>query len=268
MAERFEYRSENSNKFWEPRVQGENLTVNFGRIDTRGQIKSRAFTSSEKAGQEMAKVIREKLAKGYRPTHDTILRILENSPSGGAPEAIGSVCLTEHMEDELISNLTDWLTACIHYRMDPEQFSRSWNKFLEGDEEITGGLGEELAEEILGYPDGASEVPDLYEEAYKSNADRFIPFNDNGFISVVAAKGDPGAKAIEQAVLDNDQAEIVTAGGNLWPDELGPGSPILSLTVALVPAGRAILRGGREIEVNEYLDDEEDDEGVEENENT
>ena len=62
---RFELKDEQSNKFWEVQVQGKTLRVNFGRMGTEGQSKSKAFANPQQATAEMEKLIREKTAKGY-----------------------------------------------------------------------------------------------------------------------------------------------------------------------------------------------------------
>ena len=62
---RFEFKDGKSNKFWEVQVQGKTLQVNFGRIGTEGQSKTKAFTNPQQATAEMEKLIREKTGKGY-----------------------------------------------------------------------------------------------------------------------------------------------------------------------------------------------------------
>src|SRR5579871_2092270 len=54
-----------SSKFWEGTVEGASLTVFFGKIGTKGQTKTKEFPSAEKAQAELAKLIKEKLGKGY-----------------------------------------------------------------------------------------------------------------------------------------------------------------------------------------------------------
>lgn len=62
---RFEFIDGKSSKFWEITVSNEELTVNYGRIGTQGQSKTKAFASEAAAQAEAAKLIREKTGKGY-----------------------------------------------------------------------------------------------------------------------------------------------------------------------------------------------------------
>jgi predicted DNA-binding WGR domain protein/cell wall assembly regulator SMI1 len=54
-----------SNKFWEGTVDGDAITVRFGKIGSDGQTKTTKFASAAEAGKELAKLIKQKLAKGY-----------------------------------------------------------------------------------------------------------------------------------------------------------------------------------------------------------
>ncbi len=54
-----------SNKFWEATVEAEVLTVRWGKVGTAGQSKSKPFASTAAAEKELAKLIKEKLGKGY-----------------------------------------------------------------------------------------------------------------------------------------------------------------------------------------------------------
>src|SRR5579883_641425 len=54
-----------SNKFWEGTVDGNTLTVRFGKIGTAGQTKSTDFASAAEAEKELGKLIKQKHAKGY-----------------------------------------------------------------------------------------------------------------------------------------------------------------------------------------------------------
>ncbi len=54
-----------SSKFWEGAVEGKNLVVRWGKIGTEGQTKTKALASAEKAEAELAKLVKEKLGKGY-----------------------------------------------------------------------------------------------------------------------------------------------------------------------------------------------------------
>ncbi|HEY0770001.1 MAG TPA: AAA domain-containing protein, partial [Sphingobacteriaceae bacterium] len=64
--ERLEFKDATSNKFWEAAVDGQKLVVRFGRIGTKGQTQLKSFASQEVAQKEKEKMVREKIAKGYK----------------------------------------------------------------------------------------------------------------------------------------------------------------------------------------------------------
>ncbi len=72
MTRRFICTEDGARKFWHITLNDTDVSVSFGRIGTKGQSQSRAFTTSEAARKEHAKLIRSKLAKGY----------VEESPPG------------------------------------------------------------------------------------------------------------------------------------------------------------------------------------------
>ena len=57
-----------SSKFWEGTVDGNTVTVRFGKIGTAGQTKTTEFDGVAEAEKELAKLIKQKLAKGYVET--------------------------------------------------------------------------------------------------------------------------------------------------------------------------------------------------------
>jgi predicted DNA-binding WGR domain protein len=62
---RFEFSVGSSNKFWEIRRNGNEVTIRFGRIDTHGQSQGKSFPTEAAAARHANKLVREKLAKGY-----------------------------------------------------------------------------------------------------------------------------------------------------------------------------------------------------------
>jgi predicted DNA-binding WGR domain protein len=62
---RFEFREDNSSKFWEIAREGTSVTVRFGRIGTNGQVQTKSFDSEKKAEAEHDKLVKEKTKKGY-----------------------------------------------------------------------------------------------------------------------------------------------------------------------------------------------------------
>ncbi len=63
--QRYELVEGTSSKFWEVEVKGSDLTVNYGRIGTAGQSKTKSFGDAAAAQKEMDKLVREKTGKGY-----------------------------------------------------------------------------------------------------------------------------------------------------------------------------------------------------------
>jgi predicted DNA-binding WGR domain protein len=66
MTRRFEFEEGGSSKFWEVSVDGSDMTVNYGRIGTSGQSKTKGFASGDAAQKEADKLILEKTKKGYQ----------------------------------------------------------------------------------------------------------------------------------------------------------------------------------------------------------
>jgi uncharacterized protein (TIGR02996 family) len=64
----FTFSDATSHKFWNIDVQGNSLTVTYGRIGAKGQTQTKTFASAAKAEAEADKLVKEKLAKGYRET--------------------------------------------------------------------------------------------------------------------------------------------------------------------------------------------------------
>ncbi len=64
---RFEFRQGSSQKYWEILPVGNQVTVRFGRIGTRGQFQFKSFADEAAATQHAEKLIREKTGKGYKP---------------------------------------------------------------------------------------------------------------------------------------------------------------------------------------------------------
>lgn len=62
----FENTEDNSSKFWEVSVAGNEVTTRWGRIGSKGQSKTKAFASPEAAAAERVSLIESKLAGGYR----------------------------------------------------------------------------------------------------------------------------------------------------------------------------------------------------------
>ncbi|HYV36304.1 MAG TPA: DNA ligase [Gemmataceae bacterium] len=65
-ARRFELSDGGSNKFWEIAIDCTEVTVKFGRIDTKGQTNVKSFADAAAAAKHAAKLVEEKTTKGYR----------------------------------------------------------------------------------------------------------------------------------------------------------------------------------------------------------
>jgi predicted DNA-binding WGR domain protein len=75
-----------SNKFWEVTLEGNTLTVHWGKIGTAGQSKKKVFPDGAKARNELAKLVKEKLDKGYRGDNaEDATRTVRERPAA-APE--------------------------------------------------------------------------------------------------------------------------------------------------------------------------------------
>ncbi|MEQ1569477.1 MAG: DNA ligase [Myxococcota bacterium] len=62
---RFEFTEDGSSKFWEVEQSGPTFTTTWGRIGTDGQSKTKDAGSDAAAAREVAKLVAEKVGKGY-----------------------------------------------------------------------------------------------------------------------------------------------------------------------------------------------------------
>jgi len=72
-----EYKDDKSHKFWEIEQGETQFTVTYGKINTNGQSKTKDFDSEEEARLEAAKLIKQKLKKGYVDI-STSTKVLKN----------------------------------------------------------------------------------------------------------------------------------------------------------------------------------------------
>jgi predicted DNA-binding WGR domain protein len=61
-----EFSDGKSSKFWEITLSGNSHTVRFGRVGRDGQEMSKSFSTPQQARTDFERLIRQKLAKGYR----------------------------------------------------------------------------------------------------------------------------------------------------------------------------------------------------------
>jgi DNA ligase 1 len=67
---RFEFSEGKSNKFWEIAINGNEVTVKYGRIGTDGQTNAKSLADEEAAAKHAAKLVEDKVEKGYREITD------------------------------------------------------------------------------------------------------------------------------------------------------------------------------------------------------
>jgi uncharacterized protein (TIGR02996 family) len=89
----FTFSDAKSHKFWNIELQGDKLTVTYGRIGSAGQTQTKAFKDAAAAQKEHDKLVKEKLAKGYQ----------ETTPSA-KPQPRS---MREALEEELVANPDD-----------------------------------------------------------------------------------------------------------------------------------------------------------------
>lgn len=65
MKRYFEFQDSKSYKFWQIEIEETSFTVTYGKIGTAGQVKVSNFDSEEKTQKEIAKIVAEKIKKGY-----------------------------------------------------------------------------------------------------------------------------------------------------------------------------------------------------------
>jgi len=114
-VKRFELIEGASSKFWEVGVTGCELTVRYGRIGTSGQSKTKCLADSAAAHKEQAKLIKEKVSKGYAAvavTDEVGCLTLEAPPPVQPVEIVEPVAAPIHWPQGGMQ-WTDDLRACI-----------------------------------------------------------------------------------------------------------------------------------------------------------
>ena len=88
---RLEFDDGKSRKFWEISVEGNAHTITFGRIGSAGQIKKKEFASPQAAQADAAKLVAQKLKKGYSEASEAE----EESPAAPGPVGAKKVSLKD-----------------------------------------------------------------------------------------------------------------------------------------------------------------------------
>src|SRR3989338_5017262 len=124
--------------------------------------------------------------------------------------------------------------------MTPKQFKNVWSKFMgEEDENLSDALGRTSAKVLESSSEfwldvtewGEGELHELYAKTVENGGDKFIWFDNNAYIDIVALRGNPGARAIEIGVLQEENCKDGKGQWlNNWPAQLGLGAPILSMS--------------------------------------
>lgn len=204
MMYRFEFKGGESFKFWEVGVDKNTLTTRWGKIGSDGQSVTKTFSSPQKAVTEQMKLVRQKLSEGYKPMFDI------EAPESTLPSvALYQTCIGEHIED-VAEDICSWLNCCLWSNVTPKTFAKIWDKLLEG--------GDEDFEESLCWTRGDDpedwfdhltveddDIDKIYKKAFKGKAQRFITFNRDAYISIVAVIGMPKARDIAVLCLGGEE---------------------------------------------------------------
>jgi NAD-dependent DNA ligase len=70
--QRYEYVDDKSSKFWEVRIDGNNVEVRYGKIGTSGQSLTKDFDDGTAARKHADKLTAEKLKGGYKPVNTSV----------------------------------------------------------------------------------------------------------------------------------------------------------------------------------------------------
>lgn len=220
---RFEYRSKSCQRFWEPSISGRSVVVRYGMIGGHGKLRTKGFSMAAQAHDGLRRRVRDKLAVGFKPDHETALEFFRPLAALEEPLAINSCHIGEHVSEQVIYDICDWMTACIRYGMTSKQFGGIMQRLIDDvDDELSDGLGMSGAASWV--EADMSGLSALYAVAVEFQGQKFICFNGVPGVHIVALRGDPGARAIEVCVLDRKE------WGAGWPTDVASGQPIVWMT--------------------------------------
>jgi uncharacterized protein (TIGR02996 family) len=89
----FTFSDQKSHKFWNIDLQGNSFTVTYGRQGTAGQTQTKTFGDAAAAQREHDKLVKEKLAKGYKEATPAA------KPAGGSLREALEAALVENPDD-------------------------------------------------------------------------------------------------------------------------------------------------------------------------
>jgi predicted DNA-binding WGR domain protein len=98
MKRYFEFQDSKSYKFWQVEIEGNQLTVTYGKIGTAGQVKVTECASVEAAEKEANKLAAEKTKKGYVEKMEASSKKISKRLSVSYEEAESGKTLLEKME--------------------------------------------------------------------------------------------------------------------------------------------------------------------------
>jgi predicted DNA-binding WGR domain protein len=113
MKRHFTYQDERSDKFWSITVSGATVTVVFGKTGSAGRVSTETFETAEQAEKAAARLIAEKLRKGYVEqtagefSEDDFWNLIERARKG-SEDAYETV---EHLESLLAERPVDDIVA-------------------------------------------------------------------------------------------------------------------------------------------------------------
>jgi len=89
---RFEFKEGTSNKFWEIWIDGKETTTRWGKIGTEGQSQSKSWKDSRESTTERDKIVKEKLAKGYKEINggENFIYVFNNPAKPGGESWLSS----------------------------------------------------------------------------------------------------------------------------------------------------------------------------------
>ena len=198
------YRTEAAAKFWRATVEQTALALHWGRLETKGQAQRKSFDSPARALHVYDTLVCEKLAKGYKPTTETMQALFAALPSLEEPHAIASLYIGEHVPEPMIEGLCHWMTCCLRHAMPVRQFRRVWSRLMgdQDDDALNAALSTTAEECWVDHIDSSEgSIDDLYAQAVAEHGTHCIWYNNNAYVDIVALRGDPGEYAIEQVVL-------------------------------------------------------------------
>jgi len=119
--------------------------------------------------------------------------------------AISSIYVGEHKEKQA-KYVASWMTKHLENKTPSSEFDKLWKKF-EDDEEMSAPdllRKRNLVENLSELEFEAVFPNELYKIGIENKANRFITFDNNAYIDIVAIRGHPAGKDIAALVLGKE----------------------------------------------------------------